>query len=197
VNFAGARAAPGVSRPSGGAPMGSDGAQTPATDPEEPEVSDLIVIAYDDKAAADQASARVEELGKSGLRLYGLAVVSKDAQGQSHVDTPGAVAGVSAAGGALFGSVFGLLFLVPFLGAAVGGAIGALWGAMRQHGVDDEFRKQVNETLKPGSAALVVMTGDPADAAFTETLGAFGGRVMRTSLSAEDERALIAEVGEG
>jgi uncharacterized membrane protein len=159
-------------------------------------VSDLIVIAYDDKATADQAAARVEALGKAGLRLHGIAVVSKDEQGYSHVDTPGAVTGVSAAGGALFGSVFGLLFLVPFLGAAVGGAVGALWGSMRQHGVDDEFRKQVNETLQPGTAAVVMMTSDPADAALTETLAGFGGRVMRTSLSDEDERALIAEISE-
>jgi len=160
-------------------------------------VSDLIVIAYDDKATADQAAARVEELGETGLRLHGIAVVSKDEQGYSHVDSPGAVAGVSAAGGALFGSVFGLLFLVPFLGAAVGGAVGALWGSMRQHGIDDEFRNQVNETLRPGTAALVMMTSDPADPALNETLGSFGGRVLRTSLSDEDERALIAEVGEG
>ena len=160
-------------------------------------MSDLIVIAYDDKATADAAAARVEELGKAGLRLHGIAVVSKDEQGYSHVDTPGTMTGVSAAGGALFGSVFGLLFLVPFLGAAVGGAVGALWGSMRQHGVGDEFRKQVNETLRPGTAAVVMMTSDPADVALTDTLGAFGGRVMRTSLSDEDERALIEEIGEG
>jgi len=160
-------------------------------------VSDLIVIAYDDKATADQAAARVEELGESGLKLHGIAVVSKDEQGYSHVDTPGAVTGRSAAGGALFGSVFGLLFLVPFLGAAVGGAVGALWGSMRQHGVDDEFRKQVNETLRPGSAAVVMMTGDPAQTELTDTLAVFGGRVMRTSLSEEDERALIEEIGQG
>ena len=159
-------------------------------------MSDLIVIAYDDKATADQAAARVEELGKSGLKLHGIAVVSKDEQGYSHVDTPGSVAGVSAAGGALFGSVFGLLFLVPFLGAAVGGAVGALWGSLRQHGVDDEFRKQVNETLTPGTAALVLMTSEPEDAAFTEVLASFGGRVMRTSLTEEDERALIEEIGQ-
>jgi uncharacterized membrane protein len=161
---------------------------------EERSVSDLIVIAYADKATADQAAARVEELGKNGLKLNGLAVVSKDEQGQSHVDTSGAIKGVSAAGGALFGSVFGLLFLVPFLGAAVGGAVGALWGALRKHGLDDDFRRQVNETLTPGAAALVVMTSEPAEAAFIEELGPFGGRVLRTSLTEEDERALIAEV---
>jgi uncharacterized membrane protein len=159
-------------------------------------VSDLIVIAYADKATADLAAARVEELGKDGLKLNGLAVVSKDEAGHSHVDTPGTVAGVSAAGGAIFGSALGLLFLVPFLGAAVGGAFGALWGTLRQHGVDDDFRRQVNETLTPGSAALVVMTAEPADTAFTEAVGPFGGRVLRTTMSEEDERALIAEVNE-
>ncbi|MBR7836539.1 DUF1269 domain-containing protein [Actinospica durhamensis] len=159
-------------------------------------MSDLIVIGYEDKATAEQAAARVEQLGKSGLKLNGVAIVSKDEQGYSHVDTPGSVAGVSAAGGALFGSVFGLLFFVPFLGAAVGGAIGAMWGALRQHGLDDEFRRQVNETLESGSAALVVMTAEPVGNEFTEALGPFGGSVLRTSLSEEDERALIAEVGE-
>lgn len=159
-------------------------------------MSDLIVIGYAEKATADQAAARVEELGKSGLKLNGLAVVWKDEAGHNHVDTPSSLTGVSAAGGALFGSVFGLLFLVPFLGAAVGGAIGALWGSLRKHGLDDDFRRQVNETLTPGAAALVVMTTDPAGSEFAEALGPFGGRVLRTSLSDEDERALVEEVGE-
>ena len=157
-------------------------------------MSDLIVIGYQDKATAEQAAARVEELGKSGLKLNGLAVVFKDEQGYSHVDTPGRLTGVSAAGGALFGSVFGMLFLVPFLGAAVGGAVGALWGSLRKHGLDDEFHTAVNETLKPGTAALVVMTSEPAGPEFTDALGAFSGRVIRTSLSEEDGRALTAEV---
>jgi hypothetical protein len=38
------------------------------------------------------------------------------------------------------------------------------------------------------------MTSEPAEAEFTEALGPFGGRVLRTTLTEEDERALIAEV---
>lgn len=104
-------------------------------------MSELIVIGYDDRAAAEKAYAHVQQLGSQhALTLSGMALISKDEHGQSHVDTPGRLVGVTAAGGAaLWGIIFGTLFLVPVAGALIGGALGAVYGKLRQYGIDDGF----------------------------------------------------------
>jgi hypothetical protein len=53
-------------------------------------MSDLIIIGYDDHDTAKRAYAQVIELQKDHIvELNGLAVVTVDTEGQSHVDTPG------------------------------------------------------------------------------------------------------------
>ncbi|HEY3867242.1 MAG TPA: DUF1269 domain-containing protein [Actinocrinis sp.] len=160
-------------------------------------MSDLIVIGYADPAVAEQAGEQVKDLDQLGvLKLAGLALLRVDENGQSHldVDTPTKIAGITTPAAAVFGAVLGFLLFAP-LGAVVGGAIGAgaggLWGVLRQHGVDDQFRRGLEESLVPGSAALIVMAAKIDDARFAESLGPFGGHVIRTSLDDETEQDLV------
>jgi uncharacterized membrane protein len=62
--------------------------------------------------------------------------------------------GAGALGGAFWGMLFGLLFFVPFLGLAVGAATGALFGKAADFGINDEFIKQVSDSIQPGDSAL-------------------------------------------
>jgi hypothetical protein len=68
------------------------------------DMSDLIIIGYDNH---DEATAAYNEVnGMQGdfvVQLQGLAIVTVDAEGKSHVETPQKIVGVSAAGGALWG----------------------------------------------------------------------------------------------
>ncbi|SDC26064.1 Uncharacterized membrane protein [Sanguibacter gelidistatuariae] len=160
-------------------------------------MSELIVIGYDDHAVATQAYNQVMQLQKDFVvQLSGLAVVQVDAEGKSHVETPGKIVGVSAASGALWGMIIGLLFLVPFVGLALGGALGALMGKMGKSGIDDEFRSQVQEMLKPGSAAVVVMASKITEDKFADAMKQYGGTLLKTSLSEEDEKELAHELTE-
>ena len=67
-----------------------------------------------------QATAAYNEVmalqGDFVVDLRGLAIVTVDAEGKSHVETPQKIVGMSAASGALWGMLIGLLFFVPFLG---------------------------------------------------------------------------------
>ncbi|MFJ8660159.1 DUF1269 domain-containing protein [Streptomyces sp. NPDC093795] len=64
-------------------------------------MSELIVIGYDDQEAAERAFATVQDLQRDYVvHLNGLAVVSVDADGRTHVDTTSRIVGVSAASGA-------------------------------------------------------------------------------------------------
>ena len=121
-------------------------------------MSELIVIGYNDQATATQAYNQVMDLNKDFVvKLTGLAIVTVDAEGKSHVDTPQKIVGVSAASGALWGMLIGLLFFVPGVGLLLGGAMGALFGKLGKTGINDQFRSQVQDLLKPGSSAIVIM----------------------------------------
>src|SRR5215469_18015095 len=104
-------------------------------------MSELIVIGYDNQATATKAYNQVLGLNKDFVvTLTGLALVTVDAEGKSHVETPQKIVGVSAALGALWGMLIGLLFFVPGIGLIVGGAMGALFGKLSKTGINDRFR---------------------------------------------------------
>ncbi|MER5707313.1 MULTISPECIES: DUF1269 domain-containing protein [unclassified Streptomyces] len=158
-------------------------------------MSELIVIGYDDPAVAEEAFGTVQELQRDYVvHLNGLAVVSVDADGGTHVDTTSRIVGVSAASGALWGAIFGILFLLPGLGLLTGAALGGLVGKLSKAGVDDRFREQVRDLLKPGTAAVVIMASKITDDKFTVAMRPHGGTVLKTSLSDEDEKELAEQL---
>lgn len=158
-------------------------------------MSELIIIGYDDHAAAEQASAKVLELQRDFVvELTGLAVVRVDPDGKKHIDTPGSIVGASASSGAIWGMIIGLLFLVPGLGLLFGGAWGALMGVATKSGINRSLRDRVDGLLTPGKAALVVMASKLTEDKFSSAMAEFGGTVLKTSLSGEDEKALAEEL---
>ena len=160
-------------------------------------MSELIVIGYDDHATATAAYNEVMGLQKDFVvSLQGLAIVTVDAEGKSHVETPQKIVGVSAASGALWGMLIGLLFFVPFVGLALGGAMGALFGKMGKSGINDEFRSQVQAMLEPGHAAVVIMASKITEDKFAEAMKAHGGTLLKTSLSEADEKELGEELSQ-
>ncbi|MGX2998555.1 DUF1269 domain-containing protein [Streptomyces sp. JNUCC 64] len=159
-------------------------------------MSELIIIGYEDPAVAHQAYERVQTLQKDFVvDLAGLAVVTVDQEGKNHVETPSKIVGVSAASGALWGMVFGLLFLVPGFGLLAGAAFGGLFGKLGKSGIDEQFRGQVRSLLKPGAAAVVIMATKITEDKFAEAIQPFGGTLLKTSLSAEDEKELAEHLG--
>src|ERR1017187_312195 len=144
-------------------------------------MSELIVIGYDNQASATQASNQVLAPNKDfGVKITGLAIVNVNAEGKSHVETPQKIVGVSAAGGAMWGMLIGLLFFVPGVGLLLGGAMGALFGKLGKSGVNDQFRTQVQDMLKPGTAAVVVMASKITEDKFADAMGPFGGKLLKT-----------------
>ncbi|MFC9793362.1 DUF1269 domain-containing protein [Streptomyces sp. NPDC057695] len=160
-------------------------------------MSELIVLGYADQAVANRAFAAVQELGESdAVELTGLAVVSVDEDGKTHVDTPARRKGetaLSATAGALWGLVLGMIILTPGLGV-VGAAVGGLIGRLNRMGVDNAFRDKVQELLAPGSSAVVVMASKVAEDRFAAAVEPFGGTVLKTTLPEESERELAEQL---
>ncbi|MFG2309616.1 DUF1269 domain-containing protein [Streptomyces sp. NPDC048566] len=154
-------------------------------------MSNLFVVAYNDVATANQVRDKLFELSKQHLvELEDAVVVERYEDGRIKLHQAVSHTAVGAAGGALWGGVIGLLFLAPLLGAAVGAAAGAAGGAMTDTGVDDRFMKDLSQNLRPGAAALFVLVKQAAGDKVVPRIAEFGGQLVQTSLSQEQEDAL-------
>ena len=73
-----------------------------------------------------------------------------------------------------------------------GAAAGAAAGALADIGIDDNFMKELGATLKPGSSALFVLVRKVTPDKVLEAVRGIGGKVLKTSLSHDDEAKLQA-----
>jgi uncharacterized membrane protein len=79
---------------------------------------------------------------------------------------------------------------IPFIGVVLGAAGGALGGALSDIGVDDNFMRELGETLKPGTSALFVLVQKVTPDKVLDEVAPYGGKVLRTSLTKTDEAEL-------
>jgi uncharacterized membrane protein len=164
---------------------------------EESQVSNLIAVAYDDVDTARMVLNQLGELtSEHAISLDDAVIVEHrpDGKVKLHQSTRPGAAG--AAGGAVWGGLIGLLFLAPLVGMAVGAAAGAAGGAMTDLGVDDKFMKELGTNLQPGSAALVLLVRASTPDKVLPRVSQYGGRVVHTSLSDEQETQLREALGE-
>jgi uncharacterized membrane protein len=154
-------------------------------------MSTLAVIAYPEQETAERAASALATMQKEFfLTLEDVAWVTKNKDGKMKLHNGTSLTGVGAAGGALWGFLFGLIFLVPFFGLAVGAASGALIGKLSDYGIDDNWIKGVATAIPAGGSGLFVMVRDTVAERVLPEMAKFGGTVIRTNLSAEQEQAL-------
>ena len=155
-------------------------------------MAELFVIGYDDEATADRVLDELQDLQKDYLiDLQDAAVVTRNAKGKLKTQTPGSATGAGALGGAFWGLLFGLIFLVPIAGAVIGGIAGALMGKGVDLGISGDFKQQVGDLVKPGTSAVMFVSRKMTADRVLEELKPYGGTVLRTSLSHEDEEELV------
>jgi uncharacterized membrane protein len=154
-------------------------------------MADLVIVAYPDEPTAEAARAKLLELQKEYLIEIGDAVVAvRRPDGTVKLNQLINTTAAGAAGGAMWGTLIGLLFLNPLLGAAAGAGAGALSGYLTDVGIDDKFLKQATEALAPGQAALCVLVRKVTADKVLPAMAHFGGTVLRTNLTTEQETKL-------
>lgn len=154
-------------------------------------MADLIAIGYDDMTTGPAALDAATRLAKDLIiQPDALAAIVRDEEGKIRTITNQHEVAAGATWGMFWGFLFGMLFIVPFFGMAIGAGMGALFGKLGKSSIDKAFQEQVREQLKPGTSALFMileqMTTDKALAA----LAPYGGTVLKTSLSEEDEKEI-------
>jgi uncharacterized membrane protein len=151
----------------------------------------LIAIGYDNEGTAAEAADEVKRLSQELIiEPDAVAVITRDAKGEYHVTTSHHAVGVGASWGMFWGLLFGLLFFVPVFGMAVGAGLGALLGKVEKTGIDRQFQEQVRGMVKPGTSALFMIVEHVTPDKATQALSRYGGTVLKSSLSEQDEASL-------
>ena len=161
-------------------------------------MADLVLIAYDSETTAEAARKKLLELQSEYLIELGDAVVAvRREDGHVKLNQLINLTATGAASGAMWGSLIGLLFLNPLLGAAAGAGAGALSGYLTDVGIDDKFMKSAAESLSPGQAALCVLVRKVTADKVLPAMAPFGGTVLRSNLTTEQETKLRDALKQG
>jgi len=169
-------------------------------------MAEMVALAFDNPQEADRVLTDLVRMQKEYLvDLADAVVVIRQPDGKVHLKQSVNLVGVGAASGglsgALWGSLVGLLFLNPLAGFAMGGLIGAgtgaLSGTLIDYGIDDNFIRSLADTLQPNTSALFVLVRKAQPEKVLAELQGVRGRILRTSLSPEQEGRLKAALSEG
>jgi uncharacterized membrane protein len=151
----------------------------------------LVVIEYDDPHKAEEIRLKLIRMQKDYLIDLEDAVVGvKDPKGKVKLHQAVNLTAQGAMSGGFWGALIGLIFLNPLLGVAMGATAGAVSGALTDVGVNDQFMKDLAAGLPPGSSALFVLVRKATPDKVLEELKGTGGKILRTSLTHENEAKL-------
>lgn len=156
-------------------------------------MSTFVAINYDDPHKAQEVRLALAKLQREYLiDLEDAVVAVKNEAGKIKLHQAFNLTAAGAVSGGFWGSLIGLLFLNPLLGAAVGASAGAVSGALTDVGIDDDFMKKLAAGMQPNSSILFVLVRKATPDKVVEEIKQFGGTVMQTSLSHEDQEKLQA-----
>ncbi|GAA3861400.1 hypothetical protein GCM10022381_02180 [Leifsonia kafniensis] len=163
-------------------------------------MSTLIIVDFSDQDQAQAAYERIHELnGAALLTLVGAAVLTVDDADQVVMTKAsyGKLDRVRAVQSAAFGLILGSLALAPVLGFAAGGIIGDVFKAHEKNDdlVDSKFRRRATEAVKHGHWALALYAIEIAEGEFARQLEPFGGSMLVSALSPDDDLALAQVLG--
>ena len=149
-------------------------------------MSELIVFAFENETGAKELeTGLVAAQADQELRVNDAALVVRLEDGRPVLNHAVNLVGRGSLGGIFWGFILALVFWAKWWGLLVGGALGDL-------GLDDEFVKEVGESVEKGHSALLVMVEDGLVEAALKSAGEYNPKVMRTTFSKEDEKVLQA-----
>jgi uncharacterized membrane protein len=154
-------------------------------------MSSLIAVGFKDEFTADAVILELRKLQREHLiDLEDAAIVIRNKEGKVRIKQTQELTAAGALSGGFWGLLFGFIFFNPLLGWAVGALAGAVSGALTDIGIDDNFIRDVGSTIEPGTSAIFVLVRRATPDKVLEDLSKFEGKVLKTSLSKEDEAKL-------
>ena len=151
------------------------------------------MIGYPEPYKAEEVRLKLRQMQRDYLiDLEDAVVATKDANGKVKLHQAINLTAAGAMSGGFWGTLVGMIFLNPLLGLAVGASAGAVSGALADIGIDDAFMKELAATMTPGSSVLFVLIRKSTPDRVLQEVTGTGGKILKTSLSHEDEAKLQA-----
>jgi uncharacterized membrane protein len=161
-------------------------------------MTELIVITYPDVQRATEVAAALRHLQSAHLiHMDDLVVVTRDEDGNTELHQSLNQSLLGVASGAFWGALIGRLFAAPWLGAGIGAMTGALAKRLANIGVNAAFVRELIGHMPPGSSAVFGLVRRSTPDKVLPAVGRFGGTVLHTSLSNEDEERLQEALSAG
>ena len=149
-------------------------------------MSELIAFAFENETGAKELeTGLVAAQANQEVQVSDAALVVRQEDGRPVLNHAVSLVGRGSLGGIYWGFILALVFWAKWWGLSVGGALGDL-------GLDDEFVKEVGESVEKGHSALLLMVEDGFVEAVLKSAGEFDPKVMRTSFSEDDQKVLSA-----
>ncbi|MGD1993272.1 MAG: DUF1269 domain-containing protein [Anaerolineae bacterium] len=150
---------------------------------------DLLVYAFNEQGKADQVLKNLRQLDRQGvIDILNAAVLVRNEKGKARIkETEDVAAGRGALFGAVVGGLIGLLG--GPVGAVLGMAAGAATGGASAHLIDmgfsNEHLEEIQDSLPPGSSAIVALIEHEWVERVIAELEEFEGTLFRQALKAE------------
>jgi len=161
-------------------------------------MSQLIAVTYPDQFAAEEVRVKLWKLQREYLlELEDAVVVTKSAEGKVKLHQALNLTAIGALSGGFWGTLIGMIFLNPLFGAGLGAAWGAISGALTDVGINDAFMKSLAAKFAPNTSALFVLVRHATPDKVVAEIASYGGTVIQSSLSHQDETKLQAALTRG
>src|SRR5215471_5341450 len=148
----------------------------------------LWAIGYDDMGRAQQVRDEIISLGwdKHYLLLGDVAVVVRRPDGSFTLNREAFPAASNVLGSSVIGFLAGLVLGAPLVGATIGAVVGSAGTAVAASaGIGDDFVREVEGLMKPGTSALFVLDSEGDMEVILHTIRGLGGTVLKTNVDLE------------
>ena len=126
------------------------------------------------------------------VELEDAVVVYKTAKGEVKIkQTKDLTTGKGAGWGSFWGLLVGVLLGGPLVGILGGLGLGALYGKLTDHGISDQFIKDVGRALDRSGSALMLLLKDEDYPRAIEYLKTFELQILEADISQDTESAVL------
>jgi uncharacterized membrane protein len=154
------------------------------------ESGNLWAIGYDNMERANQVRDEIIGLGwdKHYLLLQDIAVVVRHEDGSFTLNREKVPAATNILGSSVVGFLAGLVIGGPITGALIGAVVGSVASTVAVStsvGIGDDFIKEVEKLMKPGTSAIFVLDEEGDMDVILYQIRGLGGTVLKTNVDLE------------